>query len=135
MSMKTVKAVMKAARVGMLATTDGKRAGVRPMGGWVWAGKELWCAAGASSDKVREIAEVPRAEYCFLDPRGRHVRLAGRCAASGRLADKQQYLVLNPGAKDYVGTAETPGWVVLRLKPTRIRLMTGFMKYRNVRPG
>lgn len=135
MSMKTVKAIMKAARVGMLATTDGKRVGVRPMGGWAWAGKELWCAAGRSSDKVRELAKVPRAEYCFIDPRGRHVRIAGRCVAGARLADKQKYLDVNPGAKRYVGTAETPGWVVLRLKPARIRFMTTSMKYKNVRLG
>jgi len=134
MSMKTVRQIMKSAGWGVLATTDGRRVGARPMGGWAWVGKELWSASGRSSDKVRQLAKVPYAEYCFVDKRGRHVRLAGRCTVSTRLADKKKAFTFIPAIKHYVASPANPAWVVLRLKPDRVRLMTSTsMKYEEVK--
>jgi general stress protein 26 len=135
MSMKTVKEIMKQAGWSALASTDGKRVGVRPMAGWAWVGSEFWCASAKSSDKVRQISKVPHVEYLFVDKRGRHVRLAGRCTVSTRLADKKKLFDLGcSGLKQHVVSPENPGWVVLRLKPNRVRLMaTTDFKYQDVR--
>jgi general stress protein 26 len=135
MSMEMVKDVMKQAGWGFLATTDGKRAAVRPMGGMAWVGKELWCATGAGSDKVRELKACPQAEYCFCDRQGRHVRLAGPVAVSTRQADKDKLYSLVPELKEHVDDPKSPEYVVLVMKPTRIRLMaTTGMQYTEVTP-
>lgn len=135
MSMETVKSVMKQAGWGFLATTDGKQAAVRPMGGWAWVGKELWCATGARSDKVRELKKCPLAEYCFCDREGRHVRLSGSVDISTRQADKDKLYGLVPALKEHIDDPKSPEYVVLRMKPTRIRLMaTTGMQYTEVTP-
>lgn len=134
MNMKDVKAIMKSAGWGVMATTDGKRVGARPMGGWAWVGKELWCATGKPSDKVRQIEKVPHVEYCFTDKRGRHARIAGRCTVSTRLADKKKLLARVPALIKHVVSVDNPNYVVLRLKPTRVRAMASMsMKYDEVK--
>ena len=97
MDMEQVKALMKEVGSGLLATTDGDRAAVRPMGGWAWVEGELWCATGLDSAKVADIRKRPHIEYCFMNAQGHHVRIAGRCAVSSELSDKKQLLDLVPG--------------------------------------
>ena len=55
MSMDRVKSLMRDARWGTLATTNGKTVGVRPMGGWAWFGTELWCATSGASDSSSTV--------------------------------------------------------------------------------
>jgi general stress protein 26 len=133
MSMETVKSVMKQAGWGFLATTDGTKAAVRPMGGWAWVDKELWCATGARSDKVRELKGCPQAEYCFCDREGRHVRVAGSVAVSTSQPDKDKLYQLVPALREHIDDPKSPEYVVLRMAPTRIRLMaTTGMQYTEV---
>ena len=79
MSMDDVKSLMKDVGWGAMATTDGERVGVRPMAGWAWMGRELWCATGRSSEKVTHLQKVPYASYCFSKPEGLHVGIEGPC--------------------------------------------------------
>ncbi|MBA7673478.1 hypothetical protein ES703_81676 [subsurface metagenome] len=73
MNIEEVKQFIKQVRWGFLATTDGQKVGVRPMGGLAWKDNEFLCATFASSDKVSQLGKVPHAEYCFCDSAGRHI--------------------------------------------------------------
>ncbi len=79
MNMQVVKKIMNASRWGMFATIDGKHVGVRSMSGWIWAGKEIWIAAGSNQDKIKHLSKVANAEFCFIKQNGEHVRITGRC--------------------------------------------------------
>ncbi|HUW56476.1 MAG TPA: pyridoxamine 5'-phosphate oxidase family protein [Planctomycetota bacterium] len=130
--MKDVKAFMKEVGWGTLGTTDGEKVGVRPMGGWVWVERELWCASQKPSDKVAQLEAVPYAEYCFSNPKGRHVRIAGPCAVSTNPDDKQKLYDLVPGLKKHIEDPAAPGWAVLRMTPDRVRAMTPEMTYEDI---
>ena len=64
MNIEQVKQFIKQVDWGYLATTDGQKVGVRPMGGLTWKDNDLLCATFASSDKVSQLKKVPYAEYC-----------------------------------------------------------------------
>ncbi len=102
MSMDDVKALMKKVGWGMLATSDGRQVGCRPMGGWAWFGDEPWCASMDPSQKVTELAAVPDAEDRFSEPEGRHVRIAGPCTVSSDLADKKKLYEQVPVLARYI---------------------------------
>ncbi len=123
MSMEKVRALMKEAGWGDLATTDGERAFVRPMGGWAWVGEELWCATGADSDKVAQLKTKPHAEYCFTDKQGRHVRISGPVTVSTDQDDKDKLYALVPALKEHIADPKSPQYVVLRMHVERARLM------------
>src|SRR4030066_1350175 len=101
MTFEKIKKFIKKVHWGFLATTNGKIVGVRPMGAVAWKGGDFLCATGASSDKITQLKKVPYAEYCFCDPDGRHVRIAGPCTVS---TDKDEKLWLYkelPDLKDH----------------------------------
>ncbi len=122
MSLDKVKSLMKEVGWGTLASTDGKTVGVRPMGGWAWKGRELWCATSASSEKVAQLGKVPYAEYCFAKPEGEHVRISGPCAVSSDNEDKLWLYEAVPRLKDYIDDPRSSDYVVIRMKPDRIRI-------------
>ena len=134
MNVDEVKAFMKEVGWGYLATTDGEKVGVRPMGGWAWVEGELWCASGKPSDKVAQLEKVPHAEYCFCSKDGRHARIAGSCTVSTDQEDKSTLYELVPALKDHISDPTSPEYVVLRLKPDRIRMTTTDMSYTEIKP-
>ncbi len=121
MNIEGVKSLMHEIHWGALASTDGKTVGVRPMGGWAWMGRELWCATGASSEKVAQIGKVPHAEYCFGSTEGEHVRISGPCTVSTDNGDKKKLYDTVPGLKKHISDPADPDYVVIRMKPDRIR--------------
>jgi len=136
MTMDDVKALMKEAGWGALATTDGQAAWARPMGGWAWFGGELWCASAADTDKVAQIKAVPRAEYCFCTREGKHARLAGVCTISTDNDDKQKLYDAVPMLKNYIPEPTAPNYAVIRMKPDRVRVMASTdLQYTEVAPG
>ena len=135
MSMENVKKLMKDVGWGTLATTDGEKVGVRPMGGWAWFDGELWCATGKSSDKVAQLEKVPHAEYCICNKEGMHVRIAGRCTVSTDNDDKLRLYEANPLLKNHIDDPASPDYVVIRMKPDRIRLAdTADLTYKEIKP-
>ena len=134
MSMDAVKALMKEVGWGCLATSDGEKVGVRPMGGLAWIGAELWCASGTPTDKVSQLEKVPHAEYCFAAPDGRLVRIAGECTVSTDDDMKQKLYDAVPGIHDHVEGPTAPSWVVLVMKPDCIRITKPDMSYEEVTP-
>ena len=132
MSMDRVKSLMKEVGWGTLATTDGKTVGVRPMGGRAWFGEELWCATSGASEKVAQLRAVPYAEYCFCKPDGEHVRLAGPCSISTDNDDKLKLYQAVPLLKNYIANPADPDYVVIRMKPDRIRIIQKDMTYQEV---
>ncbi len=123
MNLEDVKKFMKEVGWGILATGDGAAVGARPMGGWAWKENELWCATGESSDKIAQLRKVPHAEYCFCDPTGKHIRIAGPCTIS---TDNQEKLWLYkqvPALKEYIPDPAAPGYVVIKMTPDNIRCM------------
>jgi len=123
MNMEDVKKLMKEAGWGFLGTTDGKTVGVRPMGGWAWMEDELWCTSMKSTDKISQLRVVAYAEYCFCTKEGKHVRIAGLCAISSDNDEKLRLYSANPILKDHIDDPASPDYVVIKLKPDRIRMM------------
>ena len=120
MSIERVKELMKDVGWGYLATTDGTKVGVRPMGGLDWFGDELWCASGADTEKIAHLSKVPHAEYCFCANDGTHVRIGGPCTVSRDDDDKVKLYEAVPALKGHIPDPHAPGYVVIRMKPSRI---------------
>ena len=123
MSLETVKNFMKEVGWGLLATSDGNKVGVRPMGSCVWMGNELWAATTDGTEKIIQLRKVPHAEYCFSNSEGKHVRIAGLCTISTNNDDKLKLYEAVPILKNYIKDPAEPTYVVIRMKPERIRLM------------
>jgi uncharacterized pyridoxamine 5'-phosphate oxidase family protein len=123
MNFETVKNFMKEVGWGFLATTDGNKVGIRPMGSCVWMGSELWGATTDGTEKILQLRKVPYAEYCFSDGKGKHVRIAGSCTISNNNDDKLKLYEAVPVLKKYIKDPVEPEYIVIRMKPDRIRLM------------
>ncbi|MHC4396591.1 MAG: pyridoxamine 5'-phosphate oxidase family protein [Planctomycetota bacterium] len=123
MNMEEVKKLMKEVGWGFLGTTDGKIVGVRPMGGWAWIENELWCASMKSTDKISQLQTVAYAEYCFCAKEGTHVRIGGPCEISSDDDEKLRLYNANPVLKDHIDDPASPDYVVIKLRPDRIRMM------------
>jgi len=123
MNMEDAKQFMKTVGWGFLGTTDGKTVGVRPMGGWAWIEDELWCASMKSTDKISQLQTVAYAEYCFCDKEAKHVRIAGPCKISSDSDEKLRLYNTNPILKDHIDDPASPEYVVIKLRPDRIRMM------------
>jgi general stress protein 26 len=123
---------MKQVKTGFFATTDGKRAAVSPMTAYIWFDKEIWLAANAKAGKVQDVRKCPKAEFCFMDAKYNHVRIAGTCKVSEKLADKAAMFKAYEVMKRYFESPESTEWVVLRLKPQRIVFMGRDMQYKKV---
>ncbi len=134
MNLEQVKEFIKQVGWGMLATTDGRIVGVRPMGGMAWKDNQLLCATAASSDKVAQLRKVPYAEYCFCDSTGRQVRIAGPCSISTDNAEKLWLFKTLPDLKEHFSGPASPDYVVIKMTPDNIRVMGGTdMKYSQVK--
>lgn len=123
MSLEMVKKLMTEVGWGFLATSDGNKVGVRPIGSCVWVSNELWAATIDATDKVNQIKKIPYAEYCFSDREGKHVRIAGSCTISTNNDDKLKLYEAVPILKKYIKDPAEPQYVVIRMKPEHIRLM------------
>jgi len=123
---------MKKVGTGFLATTNGRRPTVRPMSAYLWVGGDLWLATGAKSVKVADARLRPAIEFCVMDKDFAHVRIAGRCILSNRPADKKRMFAAYDWMKLFFESAESPGWSVMKIRPTSIRLMGSDMQYREV---
>ncbi len=133
MNIEQVREFIKEVHWGFLATTDGRKVGVRPMGGLAWKDNCLLCATFSKSDKVAQLRKVSHAEYCFCDSAGRHVRIAGPCSISSDNAEKLWLYNAVPGLKDYIPDPASPQYVVIKMSPDNVRVMDGTdMKYTQV---
>ena len=134
MNLEELKQFIKQVGWGMLATTDGQKVGVRPMGGFAWKENQFLCATFASSDKVAQLGKVPYAEYCFCDSTGKHVRIAGPCSISTDNAEKLWLYKVVPGLKDHIADPASPDYVIIKMTPDNIRAMESTdMKYSQVK--
>ncbi len=134
MNIEQLKQFIKQVDWGYLATTDGQKVGVRPMGGLAWKDNDFLCATFASSDKVAQLREVPYAEYCFCDATGRHVRIAGPCTISIDNDEKLWLYKAVPALKDHISDPASPDYVVIKMSPDNIRFMEATdMKYTQVK--
>ena len=134
MTFEQVKQFIKEVHFGFLATTDGRKVGVRPMGGLAWKDSSLLCATFSESDKVAQLQKVPYAEYCFCDSTGKHVRIAGPCTVSSDSAEKLWLYKAVPVLKDYISDPTSPDYVVIKMTPDNIRAMESTdMKYSQVK--
>jgi len=133
MNLEEIKEFMKGVPWGILATSDGRRVGARPMGGWAWRADELWCATHGSSDKIGQLKEVPYAEYCFCDSEGNHVRIGGLCTVSSDNAEKLWLYEAVPALKDHIADPALSEYVVIKLRPDNIRFMASSdLKYTQI---
>lgn len=133
MDIEEVKQFIKKVGWGFLATSDGRKVGVRPIGGLAWKENELLCATFKASDKVAQLGKVPYGEYCFCDSEGRHVRIAGPCTISTDNDEKLWLFKAVAGLKDYISEPASPEYVVIKMTPDNIRAMESTdMKYTQV---
>ena len=93
------------------------------MGGWAWMEDELWCASMKSTDKISQLQTVAYAEYCFCTKEAKHVRIGGSCEISSDNDEKLRLYNANPILKDHIDDPASPEYVVIKLKPDRIRMM------------
>ena len=135
MSLEMVKSLMKEVVWGFLATTDGNKVGVRPIGSCIWMGNELWAATTEGTDKIMQLRKVPNAEYCFIDKDGKHVRIEGSCTISTNNDDKLKLYEAVPILKNYIKDPAEPKYLVIRMKPIRIRFMAQVgTSYQDIEP-
>lgn len=132
MNLKDVKEFTRQVPWGMLATSDGRTVGVRPMSGLAWNQNQLWCATFAASDKVAHLKKLPHAEYCFCDAAGKHVRIAGPCTISTDNAEKLWLYKAVPALKDYFPDPASPDFAVIKMSPDNIRMTTPDFTYEQV---
>ena len=123
MNLEMVNSFIKEVGWGFLATSDGNKVGIRPIGSCVWMGNELWAATTEGTAKIMQLRKVPYAEYCFSDREGKHVRIAGPCTISTNNDDKLKLYEAVPILKNYIKDPAEPKYVVIRMKPNRIRFM------------
>ena len=134
MNLEELKQFIKHTGWGFLATTDGRKVGVRPMAGLVWKDNQLLCATFRNADKVAQLAKVPYAEYCFCAPTGKHVRIAGHCSISTDNAEKLWLYNAVPELKDYISDPASPDYVIIKMSPDNIRVMESTdMQYEQVK--
>jgi uncharacterized pyridoxamine 5'-phosphate oxidase family protein len=127
-TMKDVRTLTEKVGTGFLATTDGRRAAVRPMSAYIWVGKELWLATGETSAKVADVAKRSAVEFCAMGKDFVHARVAGRARLSRAPADKRRLFAAFPWMKTFFRSAADPTWLVLKIKPTRVRYMGSDMR-------
>jgi len=120
----TVNEIMAQAGSGYLATTDGEKASVRPMGCPQWVGGELWMAANTKSEKMSDIRKKNQVEFCVADKAWHYVRIAGVCTLSEDPKDRKIYWDRVPIIKEYFKGVHDPDFGILRIKVKSIRLMT-----------
>ena len=121
---ETVNEIMAQAGSGYLATTDGERASVRPMGCPQWVGGELWLSVNTGSEKISDIHKRNQVEFCIADRSWRYVRIAGSCTLSEDLNDRKVFWDQVPAIKEYFKGVHDPHFGILRIKVKIIRLMT-----------
>ena len=68
MNLEDVKNFINQVHWGTLATSDGRKVGVRPMAGLAWKQNQLWCATAAS---FHNFAFCPLIFNFFIVPAGR----------------------------------------------------------------
>jgi len=133
MNFEEVKKFSKKVCWCYLATTDGQKVGVRPMGGHEWKDNQLLCATYIPSDKVSQLEKVPHAEYCFCDSTGKHVRIAGACSISTDNDEKLWLYNAVPGLKKHIADPTSEEYVIIKMTPDNIRAMNATdMKYEQV---
>lgn len=132
MNFEELKQFTKQVNWGYLATTDGKIAAVRPMAGLAWKDMELLCATFVSSDKVAQLRKVPYAEYCFCDDEGMHVRVAGPCSISADNDEKLWLYKAVPDLKEHIKDPASPDYVIIKMTPDNIRVMSPDFSYSQV---
>ena len=132
MDFEDVKEFITQVGWGTLATTDGRKVGARPMAGLAWKDNQLWCATSAATDKVAQLKRVPQAEYCFADPSGKHVRIAGACTISTDNAEKRWLYKAVPALKDHILNPADPDYVIIKMTPDNIRVMKSNFMYQPV---
>jgi len=76
-----------------------------------------------STDKISQLQKVAHAEYCFCTKDANHVRIAGRCTISSDNDEKLRLYNANPVLKDHIDDPASPDYVVIKLKPGRVRAM------------
>ncbi len=134
MNLEELKQFIKQVGWGMLATTDGRKVGVRPMGGLAWKDNQLLCATFSESDKVSQLKKVPYGEYCFCDSTGKHVRIAGPCSISTDNAEKLWLYNQLPELKKHIPDPAAPQYVIIKMTPDNVRVMAGTdMKYEQIK--
>lgn len=132
MDFTELKAFITQVQWGYLATTDGQVVGVRPMAGLAWNNNQLWCASAAKADKITHLKKVPHAEYCFCNPTGRHIRIAGPCTISTNTTEKLWLYKVVPTLKEHISDPTSSDYVVIKMTPDNVRVMETDFTYSRV---
>lgn len=131
--MEKVRQILAQASHGMLATCVGGQPRVRPMAFVLREDGCLWSSTYDVSGKMREWAENPLVEVCFVDGQANQVRIEGVVDTSGGEESKRELLRLNPRVGKHFQDEQDPKFVHVTVRPTRIRWKPpGFSEYREV---
>jgi uncharacterized pyridoxamine 5'-phosphate oxidase family protein len=112
---EAIREFHEAAKIAFLATCEGDRPRVRPMSPVLVEGDVVWMAAGASSDKMSQIAADPHAELCYMKADHSHLRLRGTIEVCDDPSEKKRMWDAYPMLREHFSSADDPEYTLLKL--------------------
>ena len=114
---------------GLLATTDGAQPHVRPMMPYLTDdGKKLLIALLGHSRSIKEAAQNPQVEVCFVDRKMWFARVSGKARISDNKENKELLWNVIPMLKQYFGGANDPKFVLMEIDIAKVEASTPHQK-------
>lgn len=133
MSLDEVKAIIKDAGLGYLATVEGKEPRVRPLMPAMFHDGTILAATAKGTPKLSQIEKNNSFEICFVDKKLSQARIQGKISISNDLKKKEWLANAVPMLRSYFPTHDDPNYILLELKPAKILLIhVGEANYREV---
>jgi uncharacterized pyridoxamine 5'-phosphate oxidase family protein len=117
------RAVLSAAPVCFLATTEGDQPRLRPITPVKTDGFTVYVVNVRSHNKTREIANNPKVELCYLDGHHRQVRITGVAEVVSDSTLLHEVAGANTMLHAYLETIDRSQFVLYRVRPTQVRYM------------
>ena len=128
MNKEEVIDLIRDAGFGMLATSDGKQARVRPMMPYLTDDGKLLVPLLGRSRSINQIKENPQVEICFVDRKMWYARITGKAQLSQDKSYKSILWDNIPMLKQYFGGIEDPNFHLILVEIQDIEAMTPHQK-------
>jgi general stress protein 26 len=136
MLLERARELIKEVKIGYLATVEGDQPRVRAMSAHLTDEGRILMATGKETDKMRQVAANPKAEFCFVSERWDQLRAEGRLRVIEEQAEKDRFWGMEPALKDYFRSSADPNYALLEFVPVEIEIYeakTGEFHHRHER--
>ena len=106
-----------------LATLDGDQPRVRPVSPVRTEGFTVFVASLRSSHKTQEIERHANIELCYMTATHDQVRITGVAEQVVDVEVRQRIWETNPLLRAYLGSVDSPEFILYRIVPGRVRFM------------